>query len=359
MIDDRSEIVVGEIKTQSGHFIGTLSLNAPNRMNSLTLEMVSSMLSALLSWETREDIACVVIDGRCDRAFCAGADIKKLYFSCMASSDEDPELASYASEFFTVEYRLDRLLHEYKIPTVCLGHGIVMGGGLGIFSACRHRLAMDGLRLAYPEITIGLFADAGASVLFQKMPLHVALFLALTGSELDSRDALALGVATNQFRSLDYASLLKRLSGLKYSADREHNHKLLDSFFQAEYKGKSAPPGPWVKVPEWKFDLEDASETFEQLLAIPDGDPWVDAAKDNLSSGCPVTAAITVEQIRRAKDLGVAECFQMELKIASRCIQLPDFPEGVRALLIDKDKQPTWTYSKVSDIPRDYLLSHF
>ena len=99
MIDDQSEIIVGEIQTQSGHFIGTLTLNAPNRMNSLTLEMVSSMLSALLSWETREDIACVVIDGRGDRAFCAGADIKKLYFSCMASSDEDPELASYASNF--------------------------------------------------------------------------------------------------------------------------------------------------------------------------------------------------------------------------------------------------------------------
>ena len=359
MIDTQSEIIVGEIQTQSGHFIGTLTLNAPNRMNSLTLEMVSTMLSVLLSWETREDIACVVIDGRGDRAFCAGADIKKLYFSCMASSDIDRELASYASEFFTVEYRLDRLLHEYKIPTVCLGHGVVMGGGLGIFSACRHRLVMNGSRLAYPEITIGLFADAGASILFQKMPLKVALFLALTGSELDARDALALGVATNQFSSLDFSSLLKRLSGLKYSAYREDNNRLLESFFQGDYQGASAPSGPWLKVPEWKFDLENASETVEQLLAIPDGDPWVDAAKDNLSSGCPVTAAITVEQIRRAKDLGVAECFQMELKIASRCIQLPDFPEGVRALLIDKDKQPTWTCSKVSDIPTDYLLSHF
>ena len=359
MIDEQSEIIVSEIQTQSGHFIGTLTLNAPKRMNSLTLEMVSTMLSALVSWETREEIVCVVIDGRGERAFCAGADIKKLYFSCMASGDEDPELTSYATQFFTVEYQLDRLLHEYKIPTVCLVHGVVMGGGLGIFSACRHRLVIDGSRLAYPEITIGLFADAGASILFQKMPLKVALFLALTGSELDSGDALALGVATHQFRSLDSTSLLERLSGLKYSADREHNHKLMDFFFQAEYLGESAPLGPWVKIPEWKFDLEDASETVEQLLAIPGGDPWVDAAKDNLSSGCPVTAAITVEQIRRAKDLGVAECFQMELKIASRCIQLPDFPEGVRALLIDKDKQPTWSYSKVSDVPTDYLLSHF
>ena len=359
MIDDQSEIIVGEIQTPSSHFIGTLTLNAPNRMNSLTLEMVSSMLSALLSWETREDIACVVIDGRGDRAFCAGADIKKLYFSCMASSDEDPELASYATQFFTVEYQLDRLLHEYKIPTVCLVGGVVMGGGLGIFSACRHRLVMDGSRLAYPEITIGLFADAGASVLFQKMPRDVALFLALTGSELDSRDALALGVATHQFRSLDSTGLLKRLSGLKCTADREHNSRLLDYFFREEYRGESAPPGLWNKVPEWKFDLEDASETVEQLLEIPDGDPWIDAAKDNLSSGCPVTAAITVEQIRRAKNLGVAECFEMELKIATKCIELPDFPEGVRALLIDKDKQPSWTYSKVSDIPMDYLLSHF
>ena len=359
MIDEQSEIIVGEIQTQSGHFIGTLTLNAPKRMNSLTLEMVSTMLSTLISWEKREDIVCVVIDGRGERAFCAGADIKQLYFSCAASSDEDPELTSYATQFFTVEYQLDRLLHEYKIPTVCLAHGVVMGGGLGIFSACRHRLVMDGSRLAYPEITIGLFADAGASILFQKMPLRVALFLALTGSELDSGDALALGIATHQFRSLDFASLLERLSGLKYSADREHNNRLVNSFFQVEYQGESASSGPWIKVPEWKFDLEDAAETVEQLLAIPDGDPWVDAAKDNLSSGCPVTAAITVEQIRRARDLGVAGCFQMELKMARRCVQLPDFPEGVRALLIDKDKQPLWTYSKVSDIPMDYLLSHF
>ena len=90
-----------------------------------------------------------------------------------------------------------------------------------------------------------------------------------------------MGVATNQVRSLDYTSLLKRLSGLKYSADREHNHKLMDSLFQTEYQGKSAPSGPWVKIPEWKFDLEDASETVEQLLAIPDGDLWVVAGIDN------------------------------------------------------------------------------
>ena len=359
MINDQSEVIVDETQTKSGQFIGRLTLNAPKRMNSLTLEMVSTMLSALVSWETRKDIVCVVIDGRGERAFCAGADIKKLYFSCIAPSDGDFELASYATEFFQVEYQLDRLLHEYKIPTVCIGHGVVMGGGLGILSACRHRLVMDGSRLAYPEITIGLFADAGASILFQKLPLNAALFLALTGSELDSRDALTLGVATNQFRSLDSSSLLKRLSGLKYSADREHNDRLLDSFFHGEYQGESAPAGPWLKVPDWKFDLEDPSETVEQLLAIPDGDPWVDTAKDNLNSGCPVTAAITVEQIRRAKDLGIVECFQMELKIASRCVQLPDFPDGVRALLIDKDKQPSWSYSKIPDIPTDYLLSHF
>ena len=215
------------------------------------------------------------------RELCAGVDIKKLYFSCMASSDEDPELTSYATQFFTVEYQLDRLLHEYKILTVCLGHGIVMGGGLGIFSACRHRLAIDGLRLAVLKSRLACLLMPGRAYCFENAAKRSPVF-GSNRKRVDSRDALALGVATNQFRSLDYTSLLKRLSGLKYSADREHNHEP-GQFFQAEYQGKSASRS-MGQGPEWKFDSEDASETFEQLLAIPDGDPWVDAAKDNLSS---------------------------------------------------------------------------
>jgi enoyl-CoA hydratase/carnithine racemase len=215
-------------------------------------------------------------------------------------------------------------------------------------------------RLAFPEITIGLFPDAGGSWVLKNMPLTVAAFLGLTGSQLNARDALNLGIGSHVIDHGARDDLVPQLAGLSWNArSSEANVGVLESFLATVQTSVADLDSELEAVPEWSVQLDDLASTTAALFALQGQSNWIDRGLENLRKGCPTTAAIVLEQLRRVQNMTLAESFAMELEIATRCAQLPDFPEGVRALLIDKDGQPDWRYKDFSQVPRAHVLSHF
>ena len=160
-------VLFEELTCGNGKVVAMATLNVEKTLNSLSLEMIDLLTAQLVEWQSDDRISVVLFQGAGDRAFCAGGDIQALYQS-MVEHPGGPN--PYAEAFFEREYRLDYLIHTYSKPVMVWGHGIVMGGGLGIFGGCSHRVATEKSRIALPEITIGLFPDAGASVFLGKMP---------------------------------------------------------------------------------------------------------------------------------------------------------------------------------------------
>ncbi len=195
--DADAPVLLREQRTASGHKIGFAPLNAEATLNSLSLAMIRLLASQLARWAEDEETVCVLLDGAGERAFSAGGDIQALYRSMVRNHEAGEEVDPYAQTFFEAEYRLDHQLHTYPKPVLAWGSGIVMGGGLGLFSASTLRVVTQRARIAMPEITIGLFPDAGATRLLAGMARHQALFLALTASHMNAGDALRLGLATH------------------------------------------------------------------------------------------------------------------------------------------------------------------
>lgn len=336
-------VLFQELPSAGGGRIGLATLNSEKTLNSLSLAMIERLNPQLTRWQLDDAIEAVVLRGAGTRAFCAGGDIQALY----ASMTEDPKVA-LADRFFLEEYKLDYRLHTFPKPVVCLGTGIVMGGGLGLFSASKVRIVGPRSRIAMPELTIGLFPDAGASWILKHLPYHLAAFLAMTGAHVSGADALYIGLATHAVR--DVESLASRLSLVDWSdpdmpddLDQPSTLQMHDARLQ-EAIG-DAPLG--------------ADELTERIASLAGQDEWLDRAIATMQRGCPATLAIIAEQLARVRDMDLAASFRMEHNIASHCARNPDFREGVRALIIDKDMTPHWRYKTLHEMPKEYVLSHF
>ena len=357
-----SPVLFEELPCQNGKVIAVTTLNVEKTLNSLSLEMIDLLQSRLTRWQDDDQVALIVFQGAGDRAFCAGGDIQALYRS-MVEHPGGPN--PYAEAFFEREYRLDFLIHTYGKPLMVWGHGIVMGGGLGIFGGCSHRVATENSRIALPEITIGLFPDAGASVFLAKMPSHLAHFMALTGCQINARDALGVGLADHLIANREKAAVLNALTDQSWGDNAAENAVKLTEMLAPFEKGEEFPEsllqghGEEIKVLFSGCGGDNFLGEFSGgLQSIITEDKWLQRAVKNFHSGCHTTAHIVVEQLRRIQNLSLQQMFEMELTIAVQCSRHPDFTEGVRALLIDKDNRPDWQFT-AGDVPRDWVAEHF
>lgn len=351
-------IGVEELMASNGAVLGHLQLNAESTLNSLSLAMVRQIRPQLDAWRPRTDVAAVVITAVGDKAFCAGGDIQALYRAICANHEANAELDTYPFDFFQEEYELDYVIHTYPKPVLTIGQGIVMGGGLGIFSASSHRVATETSRMALPEVTIGLFPDAGATWTLGRMPQHWASFLGMTGSHINATDALKSGVATHVVAQQQRAALVSGLTQLPWGEDSTANHALLDDWLSS----RSNPPLPQselLNVVDREVHFDDFEKEVAQLNALNGASDWIDRGLRNLRGGCPTTAGIVVEQLRRVVDLSLADSFRLELTVATHCARYTDFREGVRALLIDKDGSPNWKFGGLAELEWGHVLSHF
>ena len=342
-----------------GFRIGIASLDAEKSLNALSLPMIEALDARLKAWAIDPEIACVLLRGNGPKAFCAGGDVVQLVQQCREHPGEVPPLAR---RFFADEYRLDHRIHSYPKPLICWAHGHVLGGGMGLMQGAAIRIVTPSSRLGMPEINIGLYPDVGGSWFLARLPGRLGLFLGLTAASINARDALDLNLADRFLRDEQQDALLEGLVQLNW---QEHAAQQLHSLLRAleeEARGE-LPQAQWLPRRERIDALLDVADLPAAVQAITglhgDADLLLARAAKTLAGGCPLTAHLVWEQIRRARHLSLAEVFRMEYAMSLNCCRHPEFAEGVRARLIDKDQTPRWHWPDVAAIPPAVIEAHF
>lgn len=358
--DREAPVRFAMLETAGGHRFGHATLNAPASLNALSLAMVDLLDPQLAAWAADPQVAGVVLDAAGDRAFCAGGDIVGLTRALRDRVPDGPPAG--AAAFFEREYRLDHRIHTYPKPLLCWGHGIVMGGGIGLMAGASHRVATPRTRLAMPEISIGLYPDVGGSWILPRLPGRSGLFLALTGASLSAGDARFVGLADFVLRHEDHATVLQAIAAHRWQGEAEADGARLSHLLGRLAPGVEPTPTPLRD----QLDRIDAAIGHDRLQDLAprlaalagDADPWLAAAGASFAKGSPTSAVLGFELQRRARHLSLAEVFRLEWQASIGCCLHRDFPEGVRALLIDKDRNPRWQPQTLAEVTPALIEAH-
>lgn len=324
--------------------VGRLTLNRPQALHALNTNMIGLLTDALVVWRDDPAVELVLLDHAGERGFCAGGDIRMLAESGAGDG-------ARAREFFFNEYRLNHLLHDYPKPTVAIMDGVTMGGGVGLSRPCRYRVATERTTFAMPETGIGLFPDVGGGWYLSRMPDHIGLWLALTGARIKAADCELVGVATDYVESRNIAELKARIV-----ADPAAIETLL-----TEIEADAGRPA----IAEHQDEIArlfagDSVEAIVVALTATDSD-WARAQLAVLATKSPQTLKVAFRELRLgAAARTFAENMEIEYRIGARVVQRPDFLEGVRAVIIDKDNAPTWdppTLEAVTDAILDGIFA--
>ena len=341
---DEAPVLFGTLRTASGHLFGRATLNVPASLNALSLAMVDLLDPQLAIWAADAQIAGVLLDAAGDKAFCAGGDVLALYRSIRATPHG--EVPVEAAAFFEREYRLDHRIHRYPKPILCWGHGIVMGGGIGLMAGASHRVVTPKTRLAMPEIGIGLYPDVGGSWLLPRLPGGAGLFLALTGASVNAADARFAGLADFALRHEDHGAVLEAIAAARWEGEPDVDGARLSHLLQGCSAKAELPPSPLRTHLERITQvvghglLQDIAPRLAALAG--DADPWLAQAAAAFAKGSPTSTTLGFEMQRRARHLSLADVFRLEWQASVGCCMHHDFADGVRALLVDKDKKPRW-----------------
>ncbi len=354
-------VIFQEVDCDNGKKIGVITLNSPKSLNALSGDMISLLYPKLTIWQQQQDIAAVFLQGEGEKALCAGGDIVHLY-NAMKSNvstgnivdklSADNHFAPEIEDYFTQEYQLDFLIHNFNKPFIVWGSGIVMGGGLGMLVGGSHRIVTESSRIAMPEISIGLFPDVGGSYFLNKMPAGCGLFLALTGASINAADAKYCKLADYFVEQQHRDSVLTQLRMINWGETVSLNHDKTSQLLQ-EFEQNSVsklPPSPLIEhqpLITQLIEKQDLTDTVAAILSLETEDKWLSRAQRSLKNGSALSAQLAYLQLSKGKGMSLADCFRMELNLAVKCGYFGEFLEGVRALLIDKDNSPKWHYSSV------------
>ena len=339
--------------------IGRLTLNVEKTLNSLTRDMVEVITDCLETWADDERVVAVLIDGAGEKAFCAGGDVQALRNSCIETPGGP---CDYAEHFFAREYRMNYLLHTYAKPLICWGHGVVMGGGLGILAGCRYRVVSERTRIGMPEVTIALFPDVGGSWFLNRMPGQIGRFLALTSSHINATDALYCGLGTHFLAHAQKDAVLEALAGLAWSSDAEADAAKVDALLvglEAEVEAPSPQLEPHMDVMNAWMAGDDLSAIFDRVMAWQGEDAWLQKAQAGFAHGSPLAATWIFRQLNKTRGASLKTVFESELVLGCNIMRHPEFAEGVRALLVDKDRSPAWAYPDLASVPAEVVDTFF
>lgn len=361
----QSPILIGTWQGHAGKLIGVLELNRPEALNALDLKMVNLLRVALERWQTDDRVACVVLRAAGSRAFCAGGDVKSLYAHTPAYGEDwqCTDMANPAVEFFTREYLLDRLIHNYRKPIVVLGQGLIMGGGLGLFANASHRVAAENAELAMPEVAIGFIPDVAASWFLNRTPSVSGEFMALTGIGINAADAIAMGLADYCILSESWQALEVAFKHCHWSADSDEIFAQVSDILEGRslLNDRRLMPLQLVQhlgqLEQWFNGSEGSDvELLARIRSYEGEEPLLLQARDKVRQGCPISIRLILKQMAKSSSLTFKQCQQLELNLALNVIAQGHFHEGVRAQLIDKDRTPRW---QNMDCNGDALDSYF
>lgn len=323
---------------------GVLSLNRPKAIHALTLDMVRAMTAALLDWQDRPEPAVVMIDHAEGRGFCSGGDIALLRNSALNDGGVS------GRQFFYDEYRLNHLIFTYAKPVVAFMDGITMGGGVGISQPARFRVATENTRFAMPETGIGLFPDVGGGWYLSRLPRRLGQYLALTGARLDGAECLWAGLATHYLPSEALPEVKQRIAAVPDQVEA----------ILAELSAE--PPAAKLAAHADAIERLFASDRYEDVLAALEADSsdWAQKELATLATKSPQTCKVSLRQLAESSKLATfADNMAMEYRIGSRVLTMPDFAEGVRALIVDKDNAPKWHPATAQDVTDELIDSIF
>lgn len=323
---------------------GRMTLNRPKAINALTAPMVDSIARALTDWSSDPAVQHVVLDGAGDRGLCAGGDVLSL-------SQSNAKGSAFAKQFWADEYRLNAQIKRYCKPIVALMDGIVMGGGIGLASHASHRIVTERSVLAMPETGIGLIPDVGGTWLLSHAPGETGTYLGMTGSRMTAADAIFAGFADAFITSSDLPALTLALEAAAPGTINE----VMARFTKA-------PPASGLAALQPKIDaLFGGGSAIEIMAALAkDGGEWAVKTHGLLLSKSPKAMAITVVALRTARGLPDLEAaLEIEHRLVTRLFEDGEFIEGVRALLVDKDKAPKWRPASIDQITPDLVARYF
>ena len=340
---------------------GLITLNRPKALNALSLGMVRELLATLLAWQDDPAVQLVAIRGsnKIGRpgtpealfgGFCAGGDIRYFHQAVMVG---DASL----EDFFTEEYRLNHLIHTYPKPYVAFMDGIVMGGGMGLSQGAKLRIVTEHTKMAMPETNIGLFPDVGGGYFLSRCPGHAGEYLALTGEVITPDDALGFGLADMQLKAADLPVLWEAIATKNFA-----NMASLQTFIATNLIAAYAR-NDWSEA---DFDTYFQLPTVRAIMQALESSksPWARKAAATLRQRSPLMLHVSLEQIRRARSMPLADELRMERDMVHQCFHraggLPsETVEGIRALAIDKDFKPQWLPARVEDVTEDMVTPFF
>ena len=321
--------------------LGLITLNRPEALNALTLNMVREIYPKLKLWAEDDEILAVAVIAVGDKAFCAGGDIRALY---EWGKDGDER----ATGFYYEEYLLNQIIKSFPKPYISFVNGIVMGGGVGLSVHGSHRIAGENFSFAMPETGIGLFPDVGGSYFLSRLNNNAGMYLALTGSRLKAADSIYLGIAEYFIESKNYEEIINKL------VKGESPEEVLKEY--------NSEPGI--------SDFQNISEEIEQLFSGNELEEiFIKLENKNselsqklyktILTKSPTSLKISFKQIIDGKKNDFEDCMRMEFRMVSRVMSDHDFYEGVRALIIDKDNNPNWNPDDISKINEEDVERFF
>jgi len=338
--------------------VGCITLNRPRAMNALSLDMIRSLTQVLMSWRDDASVLAVAIRGTGKEGgfshFCAGGDIR---FFHQAALSGDPRL----EDFFTEEYRLNHLIHTYPKPYIAFMDGVVMGGGMGISQGASLRVVTQRTKMAMPETGIGLFPDVGGGYFLSRCPGRTGEWLALTGQTIGPGDAIAFGLADGYLDAARLNVLWAELQNTPFESANAVEHLVSSKFGASTVTYKSAR----AQIDNF-FALHSVSAIVQALAGDDSG-----FAQDTLGllrKRSPLMLHVVLEQIRRARKIGLADALRMErnmVRHSFHAIHLgrsgasSETVEGIRALAIDKDQTPHWHPARIEDVTPDMVEPFF
>ena len=337
----------------SGGSVGLITLNRTNALNALTLEMCIAIEKKLAEWQKMGHIKAVIIRGEGDKAFCAGGDIRYIY-------DHGKSGAKKSSKFFWHEYRMNRAIFHFPKPFIALMHGITMGGGVGISVHGSHRVGSENLIFAMPETGIGFFPDIGGSYFLPRCTGKTGFYLGLTGARLHIADAIYAGVVDHLVPKEEFDALITALVDARFHDNVNMQVSDIINSFSMDVDSMDIYK-PHLLEHRSEINSIFALNTVEEILESLSNakSDWCQVILTNLLEKSPTSLKVTLKALQLGAHMDFDECLQMELRIALRFLTHPDFYEGIRSAIIDKDRTPVWRPNNLDSLKPESVQEFF
>ncbi len=344
-MSDEAIIQDGDVLVRRCGALRRITMNRPKALNAVTLDMALAMTALFRAWADDPTVGAILLDGAGERGFCAGGDIRALYDAARSGSD-------LPARFWATEYRLNVMIARYRKPVIAIMDGMVMGGGVGLAAHAAHRVVTERSAVAMPEVGIGFFPDVGASFPLARAPGLCGTHVVLTGERLGAADAIYCGLADLHVPAATLPTLPTALADCRSDAEVRAR---LAALAVPPAAGRLAAARSWIDA---CYAADRVEDIVARLAARSEDDAR--AARAAIATKSPTSLKVTLRNIRTALSFAALEdSFRQDYRIALACMAGHDFIEGIRAAVVDKDRNPRWQPARLEDVTAAIVDRHF